>query len=88
MRADFWPHCVIYIEYVPAGWYAWNPPAYRYAWMPPGSIYTGPWDGPTYAIGGRTAAEALAAVRRIYPPASPQDVHLMKGGRFWAGARY
>jgi hypothetical protein len=79
VRADWWPHYVIELEYVPAGWYAWSPPL---------ASHTGPWDGPTRYFGGRTAAEALAAVRQVYPPASAQDVQKQELGRFWAGFHF
>jgi hypothetical protein len=74
--ADLWSHAEIYADYVPAGWYAWQEPMDRVAF------------GPGRPFGGRTAAEALAAVRRVYPPARSDWVQISRDGEFHAGVRF
>jgi hypothetical protein len=70
----------IFAEYIPAGWYCWAPP-----WFPPDK----PSPVPLGPVGGRTAAEALAAARRLYPQASPDQVRPPVGnGHFTAGIRF
>jgi hypothetical protein len=76
--ADGWSHAEIYAEYVPAGWYVWQWPL-DLNYQP---------QGPGGPFGGRTAAEALAAVRRVYPPANPGWVQLSRDGEFHAGVRF
>lgn len=72
IKPDWWAHAELHARYVPAGWYSW---------MPSPSDTSSP-GGP---IGGRTAEEALAVARRVYPPASPQEVRYSKDGWFDAG---
>jgi hypothetical protein len=77
---DWWSHAFVHAAYVPAGWFGWDPKA---AWSGPVA-----WPGPAPPFGGRTAPEALAAVRRIYPPASLQDVHYSRRGYFSGGLSF
>src|SRR5205823_900875 len=76
---DSWSQAEVAARYVPAGWYAWQPPT---ASSMPG------WYGPTEPYGGKTAEAALAAVRRVYPAASPQDVTHLAMGLFSVGLRF
>jgi hypothetical protein len=69
--SETWSHAFVTAKYLPAGWYAW---------IPPRDVRNGRWNGPRGPFGGRTAPEALAEARRHYPAASPQDVHLSRGG--------
>jgi hypothetical protein len=55
------------------------------AWYVPAGWYLVSSPGGPGPIGGRTAAEALAAARRVYPPASPQEVRYASEGWFDAG---
>jgi hypothetical protein len=76
---DWFTDAEIYAEYAPAGWYIWTPP-----WFPP--------DGnppvPVAAAAGKTAEEALAAARRFFPAASPNNVRPAPEGHFRAGVRF
>jgi hypothetical protein len=63
-------------EYLPAGWYVWTPPE---------STQEKPWPRSLYRIVRRTAEEALAEARRIYPEATMEQVRRMKVGEFRAG---
>ena len=54
-----------YAEYSPAGWYEWRPP--------PGKAVS------QYPKRAPTPAEALANARRIYPEASPDQIHRSMG---------
>src|SRR5438477_12001283 len=47
---------IISVVYIPAGWYAW---------VPTPSTPEHPYIGPLRPFGGRTPAEALAAVQRV-----------------------
>lgn len=61
-------------KYVPAGWYAWERPmVIRTATMPP------------RMIAARTAEDALAAARRVYPPAAAEEVAFKRLGWFHVG---
>jgi hypothetical protein len=66
-------HGHLVVEYVPAGWYVWTPPE---------SSPENPWPRGLHRIAGRTAAEALAAARRIDPAATAKQVTLLKDGEF------
>ena len=59
-------------KYIAAGWYA--------ALAPPRSGRDRPSNGPTELVGGRTAGEATAAVRRLYPRSTPQEVRRLRRG--------
>jgi hypothetical protein len=72
---EHWSHAAVLAQYIPDGWYAWQRPP-------------GPWDGPIRWYGGRTAEAALAAVRREYPPASPNDVEYRRMGLFGVSIRF
>jgi hypothetical protein len=68
-----WWHGTLVVTYIPGGRYMW----------------TRPWDDPNFSgplgpVGGRTAAEALAAIRALYPPASPADIRITRSGHFSA----
>jgi hypothetical protein len=65
------------VAYIPAGWYA--------ASVIPEWIHVRPWTGPWDYAGGRTAAEATAAARRLYPGSSPEQVEYARDGYFRAG---
>jgi hypothetical protein len=75
---DWWSHALVHARYVPAGWYAWMPTA----------AFTGIWRGPAPPIAGRTAQEALAAVRPLYPAASLEDVKQSRRGYFNGGISF
>jgi hypothetical protein len=72
INPDWWAHAYVYAHYVPAGWYIWTPSPFDLS-------------SPGGPIAGRTAEEALAAARRRYPPAAPQDVRCSKDGWFDTG---
>jgi hypothetical protein len=75
MSAEWWSHALVGAKYIPAGWYAWE--------RRPDDVY-----GPAPPIGGRTPAEALAAVRRLYPPARPEEVKYCRVGWFSGGISF
>jgi hypothetical protein len=75
IRREEFDNAVVMAEYVPAGWYVW---------MPPQASPEHPWPRPLTTVGGRTAAEALAAARQIYPAASPDEVKPARDGHFSA----
>jgi hypothetical protein len=72
---EHFDNAVVIAEYVPAGWYVW---------IPPQSSPEHPWPRPLTTVGGRTAAEALAAARQLYPAASPGEVKPARDGHFSA----
>jgi hypothetical protein len=70
---EWWARAEVAAEYTPAGWYCWKPPSTRPVPMAP--------------VAARTAEEALAAARRMWAGASPEQVELMKDGWFGCGFR-
>jgi hypothetical protein len=76
---DFINHAAVYARYAPGGSFIWTPP-------------DGTPDHPVPAglvmLSGRTAQEVLAAARRRYPAATPEEVRLCKDGYFQAGIRW
>jgi hypothetical protein len=75
LRREQFDDALVTAEYFPAGWYVW---------MPPQSSPEHPWPRPLTTVGGRTAAEALAAARQLYPAASPEEVKPARDGHFSA----
>jgi hypothetical protein len=75
-----WSQAEVTARYVPAGWYAWQPR--------PVDMSKPGWTGPTGPYGGQTADAALAAVRGVYPVASPADVTHQAMGLFSVGLRF
>lgn len=67
-------HCRFVVEYIPAGWYVWTPPT---------SSPEHPWARDLYRVKGRTATEALAGARQIYPEATADQVKLTKDGELY-----
>jgi hypothetical protein len=78
ITAELLDTAAIYAEYIPADWYAW---------MPPRVPIHRPSDGPSSPVGGRTAEAALAAVRRVFPEATPEQVQYLENGHFSTGIR-
>jgi hypothetical protein len=72
-KPEWWSHAYIVAEYCPAGWFRFEPPMNRPVPMVP--------------VIGKTAAEALAAARRMWTGASPEHIKEMDDGRFWAGVQ-
>jgi hypothetical protein len=66
-------------EYIPEGWYFWSPPHRE----------PQPWQRDLPRVAGRTAAEAFAAARRIFPEARLEQIHQCLDGDFtpiiWIG---
>jgi hypothetical protein len=71
---------VIRANYIPAGWYM--------ALVPPTSVKEGPYSGPVFIVGGRTAEEATAAARRLHPNSAPPELRLARDGCFSADFQY
>ena len=72
---EWWAHAEITAEYVPAGCYVLRAPDF----YPP---------VPMAPAVGRTAAEALAAARQVWPTAPADLVKQEQDGRFSAGVRF
>jgi hypothetical protein len=66
-----WRRVRVVARFCPAGWYQWTPPDVQPV--------------PMVQVAGRTAAEALAAARRMWSGASPDQVKLEENGYFWVG---
>jgi hypothetical protein len=77
IRVEDFARTVITANYIPAGWHI--------ALVPPESVQERPWTGPMDVVGGRTAAEATAAARRLYPRSAPQEVRQVRDGYFGGG---
>jgi hypothetical protein len=72
---EWWAHASIGAEYVPAGWYVFRPPDFN----PPVSMAP---------VVGKTAAEVLAAARRLWPEAPADRVKQEPDGRFSCGVSF
>jgi hypothetical protein len=80
IQPDEFANGVIRANYIPAGWYM--------ALVPPSSVKEGPYSGPVFIVGGRTAEEATAAARRLHPNSAPPELRLARDGYFNTDFQY
>jgi hypothetical protein len=80
IQPEAFAHARITAHYIAAGWWG--------ARVPPGLAGERLWTGPKSFVGGRTADEATAAARRLYPGSAPQEARHLRDGYFRADIEF